>query len=237
MDLQKLRPTYSQWRAPLGPAAEGRVRAPSTAGATKHLYQPPKGKGNELWQKFYNDALKRGCPEPEKLADTLLRSRERALEIQEARHKTLVTLETPKPQETVVANKGTAAKKGRAMVHEALRCKARTLAGKQCGFKATCGDFCKKHSVADAALPTETWHRVRDPKIFNGTSLKGYLNFSQAVVKKVFGEPTVGEHGAEWLVRFEDETLASLSFRNGDPALHVGGASIAALAKVRAALS
>lgn len=149
MDLQKLRPTYSQWRAPLGPVAEGRARPTPTANAVKQLALPPKGKGNELWQKFYTDAVKRGCPEPEKLADTLLRSRERALELQAKRHTTLVTLDPPTPQEAVVANKGTVAKKGRAMVHEALRCKARTLAGKQCGFKSTCGEFCKKHAVDD----------------------------------------------------------------------------------------
>lgn len=244
MDLQKLRPTHSQWRAPLDTAAERRaatLQKPPARTAVKTLLQPPKGKGNELWQKFYNDAIQRGCPEPEKLADTLLRSRERALEIQAARHKTLVTLDPPKPQEAAVANKGTATKKGRAMVHEALRCKARTLAGKQCGFKATCGDFCKKHSGADAALPAETWHRVRDPCVFNGTSLKGYLNFSPEAVKKVFGEATTtvrdGKTVTEWLVRFGDETLAALYYYHGDPALHVGGSSIAALAKVRAALS
>jgi hypothetical protein len=149
MDLQKLRPTYSQWRAPLGPVAEGRTRAAPAANAVKQLALPPKGKGNELWQKFYTDAIQRGCPEPEKLADTLLRSRERALEIAAKRHTTLVTLDPPKPQETVATNKGTVAKKGRAMVHEAFRCKARTLAGKQCGFKSTCGDFCKKHAVEE----------------------------------------------------------------------------------------
>ena len=239
MDLQKLRPTYSQWRAPLGPPAEGRVRAPPTASAVKQLQQPPKGKGGELWQKFYKDAVTRGCPEPERLADTLLRSRERALELEGKKHKTLVTLDPPKPQETCCA---APPKKGRAMVHEALRCKARTLAGKQCGFKATCGDFCKKHSVADAVVPGPKWHRVRDPCVFKGTSLKGYLNFSPAAVTKVFGEPTTttvrdGKTVLEWLVRFEDETLAALYYYHDDPALHVGGASIAALAKVREALA
>lgn len=148
MDLQKLRPTYSQWRAPLGPA-EGRARPTPVAAVAKPSLAPPKGKGNELWQKFYTDAVAAKHPSPEKLADTLLRSRERALEIKDKKHKTLVTLDQPKPQETVATNKGTVAKKGRAMVHEAFRCKARTLAGKQCGFKSTCGDFCKKHAIDD----------------------------------------------------------------------------------------
>ena len=146
MDLQKLRPTYSQWRAPLGPAPEGRARPTPPVAVAKPALAPPKGKGNELWQKFYNDAVAAKSPWPEKLADTLLRSRERALELQAKRHTTQVTLEPPKPQEAAAANKGKAAK-GRPVVHETLRCKARTLTGKQCGFKATCGEFCKKHAV------------------------------------------------------------------------------------------
>lgn len=239
MDLQKLRPTKSQWRAPLDTPAERRAAtAPRPqASAAKALIQPPKGKGNELWQSFYNDAVARGHPLPEKLADTLLRSREHALEIEAKRHKLLVTDKKPTLQETVAVNKGSAPKKGRAAVHEAHRCKARTLAGKQCGFKATCGDFCKKHSVTDEPVPKATWHRVQNRQVFNGSSLKGYLNFSPAAVKKVFGEPTRGIDDVEWLVRFEDETLAALYYRHDDPALHVGGHSIAAIAKVREALA
>ena len=144
MDLQKLRPTHSQWRAPLGPAAESR-KAPQPVHVAKKLQEPPKGKGNELWTKFYNDAVARGHPEPERLADTLLRSREHALEIEAKRHKLLVTDKQPKAIETVAVNKGTTKK--RAVLHEALRCKARTLEGRQCTFKATCGEFCKRHSV------------------------------------------------------------------------------------------
>jgi hypothetical protein len=145
MDLQKLRPTYSQWRAPLGPVPEGRawVQPPAPA---KQVQPPPKGKGNELWQRFYNDAVARGHPLPEKLADTLLRSRERTLELEAKKHKLLVTDKKPKLEETAVVNKTAAAKK-RAVIHEALRCKAKTLEGRQCGFKSTCGEFCKRHAV------------------------------------------------------------------------------------------
>lgn len=144
MDLQKLRPTKSQWRGPLGPAPEGR-KAPTPAPVVKKLQEPPKGKGNELWQRFYNDAVARGHPLPEKLADTLLRSREHALEIEAQRHKLLVTEKQPKPTEAVVAHK--TATKARKVLHDALRCKALTLEGRRCGFKATCGDFCKRHST------------------------------------------------------------------------------------------
>jgi hypothetical protein len=144
MDLQKLRPTYSQWRAPSGPVAEGRTRPTPVASAAKKLQEPPKGKGSELWQKFYNDAVARGHNMPEKLADTLLRSREHALEIEAKKHTIKEYVGTPKMQETVAV---AAAGKGRKVIHEALRCKAKTLEGRQCAFKSTCGEFCKRHAV------------------------------------------------------------------------------------------
>lgn len=152
MDLQKLRPTHSQWRAPLDTPAERRaatLQKPQTQTAAKALLQAPKGKGNELWQKFYNDAVARGHPMPEKLADTLLRSREHALELEAKRHTIKEYTGVPKMQETVAANKGTTKKVAKPALHDALRCKALTLEGRRCGFKATCGEFCKKHSVAE----------------------------------------------------------------------------------------
>lgn len=148
MDLQKLRPTYSQWRAPLDTATERRaatIQKPQAQPATKALLQPPKGKGSELWQRFYNDAVARGHPLPEKLADTLLRSRERTLEIEAKKHTTKEYTGTPKMQEACAVN--AAVPKGRKVIHEALRCKAKTLEGRQCAFKSTCGDFCKRHHV------------------------------------------------------------------------------------------
>jgi hypothetical protein len=151
MDLQKLRPTYSQWRAPLDTAAERRAATlqKPQASAAKQLAQPPKGKGGPLWQQFYNDAVAKNHPLPEKLADTLLRSREHALELAAKRHSVKEYTGVPKMQETVAANKGTVKKAGKPVLHDAFRCKALTLEGRRCGFKATCGEFCKKHSVAE----------------------------------------------------------------------------------------
>ena len=195
--------------------------------AAHHLKLPPKDKGGPLWQRFYNDAKARGHPEPERLADTLLRSRERALEIEAARRKVVIVTDTPKPSETVVAPP---AKKGRAVVAEAQRCKARTLSGKKCGFKATCGDFCKKHAVTGPRI----WHRVNDPTLFTDARLKGYLNFSLERVVHVFGKPN--PDSTEWKVMFDDDTLAILRFTEADPALHVLGTGVHALARVREAL-
>ena len=145
MDLNKLRPTYSQWCTPLATAAEGRARATTPAvSVAKHVTQPPKGKGGALWQQFYNDAVAKGHPMPEKLADTLLRSREHTIELEAKRHTTKEYIGAPKMQETVAVKKG-----AKAVLNDAFRCKALTLEGRRCGFKSTCGEFCKKHSVAE----------------------------------------------------------------------------------------
>jgi len=123
-----------------------RVRAAPVKAALHAPPPPPKGKGNELWQKFYNNARASGHSDPEKMADSLLRARERSLELVEALHITKVTTAPPKPQETVVA---VVPKKGRVLPSSAARCKAKTLAGKQCPFKASCGEFCSKHQVVN----------------------------------------------------------------------------------------
>lgn len=226
MDLKSLRPKPQQYNH-LAPAeARARTVLPPTGSATKVLTQPPKGKGGPLWQKFYADAVARKCPEPEKLADTLLRSRERALELAEARAKTVLVLSGPvKPQETCAVNSGPT-KKSRPVIHEALRCKARTLAGKQCGFKATCGEFCKKHAVRP------TWRTVNMAARFAGQTSKGLFAAELKHVTAVFGSPP--ENG-EWRVEFDDETLASFRWANGN--VHVYGHHVAAVAKVREALA
>jgi hypothetical protein len=149
MDLQKLRPTHSQWRAPLDTPVERRaatLQKPQAPTAVKALSHPPKGKGGPLWQQFYNDAVAKAHPYPEKLADTLLRSREHAQEIEAKKHKLLITDKKPGIEETVAVNKGKV-KGSKPVLHDALRCKALTLEGRRCTFKSTCGEFCKKHSV------------------------------------------------------------------------------------------
>ena len=102
-------------------------------------YTSPEG---DLRQKLLKMAKDSGHPDPEKMADTAIRAREKSMALLAARPKLLMTKEIPKPTETVTA----AEKKGRTVPNAACRCKAQTLEGKQCGFKATCGDFCKKHS-------------------------------------------------------------------------------------------
>jgi hypothetical protein len=144
MDLKKLRPTKSLFATPRMAIADAhqRCRMPSVPAAVEAA-QPLRGRGSDLWWGYYHDALLRGHPDPEKMADTALRSREKTIALTAARPATKQTLEIPKPLEAVAAAKP----KGRQVLHDAFRCKALTLEGRRCGFKATCGDFCKKHSV------------------------------------------------------------------------------------------
>jgi len=143
MDLNKLRPTYSQWRAPVVSVAEGQQRCRAKPPLVpKPVATQPEGYGGELWTRYYQTALRDNHPDPEKLATTLLRAREKTLALAAARAATMVTDKQPKPQEAAVA-----LQKAKQPLHAAFRCQARTLANKQCGFKATCGDFCKKHDV------------------------------------------------------------------------------------------
>ena len=147
MDLQKLRPTYSQWRAPVVTASAGRARVHvARAVDEKPTATARTGAKGDLWDSFYDAAVLRGHPDPERMATSSLRARERAIDIEAARRKVKMTLEKPKPVETVVAARE---KKGRALPHESVRCKAKTLEGKQCGFRATCSGFCSKHHVVN----------------------------------------------------------------------------------------
>lgn len=142
MDIQKLKPTQGQWREQLLTTAEGRARTHVTATPrVKSPAPPPEGRGGALWHRFYNDAILRGFNDPEKMADASLRARERALALKACRSKVLMTTHTPLSSETVAKTK-----KSKVLVQDAFRCKARTLEGRQCTFKATCGSFCKKHA-------------------------------------------------------------------------------------------
>jgi hypothetical protein len=72
------------------------------------------------------------------------RFKARTLELRAKRHGVVRIDDPPKPREAAASN---AAKKGRVVPHGAFRCHAKTMEGKQCGFKAVCGEFCKKHAI------------------------------------------------------------------------------------------
>ena len=148
MDLAKLRPTYSQFRTEPISIEDGRARAHAAPQiAKKPPLAPPIGKGSDLWQKLYDQAVASKHPEPEKCADSVLRAREKTIKIEAGRHKLQVTDKVPKPSETVVAVK-TGVKRARVLPHDS-RCAATKMDGKQCEFKRhpDCGKFCSKHAV------------------------------------------------------------------------------------------
>jgi len=91
-----------------------------------------------LWTRIYNEACKRKMAEPEKMANSAVRAREMALKVASARPKTLVTTEIVRIQ-TVEANT-----KKRC---QEPKCKATTLEGRPCAFRALQGGLCKKHSI------------------------------------------------------------------------------------------
>ena len=71
----------------------------------------------------------------DKLTLSLARYRQHSLDLINARRKTILLTELPREQhQHVVSNK------------PKEMCKARTLEGRPCPFKATSGCFCKKHS-------------------------------------------------------------------------------------------
>jgi len=72
------------------------------------------------------------------------RFKARTLELKAKRHKVVRIDEPPKPREAAANN---TVKKGRVVPGAAFRCQAKTLEGKQCGFKAFAGCFCKKHAI------------------------------------------------------------------------------------------
>lgn len=95
---------------------------------------PPKGKYSAEWTRILEVAKLEGSPDPEKLADSVLRSKERTLEIAAKRHKLIkVDKKPPRDNELPSAIKAI--------------CKAMTMSGSKCAFKAVCGDFCKKHAA------------------------------------------------------------------------------------------
>ena len=63
------------------------------------------------------------------------------LELRAKRHTVKPYTEKPKPRELAHAE----TKRGVPVAEN--RCRAKTLEGRQCGFKATCGEFCKKHAI------------------------------------------------------------------------------------------
>lgn len=134
MSLMPARPKSLGWNATRTEAVAQRSGTPKP----KAPLAPPKGKGGELWKKLFESGKQINHPDPEAFADAALRTRERAMALTDAKHKLKVIDKPPKAIEAAAAAK-TAKACGPI-------CRAKTLEGRPCRFKATCGEFCKKHA-------------------------------------------------------------------------------------------
>lgn len=80
------------------------------------------------WKKYYAATICQGQEYAMKFADTASRLKKHTLKLKKERAHTVLLEKPPKKKEPE-------------------QCKARTMAGKKCAFKAVCGEYCKKHSV------------------------------------------------------------------------------------------
>ena len=126
-----------------------RAVAPSWFRTTPSSYThpaPPRAtstaaRGGPVWERMLEAAKNvKGCADPEKLAESMFLSREKAIAIKDARHHSLLV---PFQAERVASKpvKDTGAK-----------CKATTLANKPCPYRATFCGYCSKHTPSAAAL-------------------------------------------------------------------------------------
>ena len=235
MDIKSLcTPTFSAHELAVARAST-QARTPrlvhAAAKATKAIEPVAR---TELWRNFHAGALRDGHPDPEKFADSAVRSREIALKQRSKRHHTVVLKDAPKPpNETASAAKGKSGAKA-----PGARCQALTLEGRQCGFAATCGSFCKKHAPAAPARPS--FRLVTDARRFTNTRLKGFLNAKPALVHKVLGKPNGLPNDlieTEWKLVFDDGAPATLFYSRSDPSLHVCGEDVGVLSRVRQLLA
>lgn len=231
MDLKALRaPTHTPHELALARAST-QARTPRlvhTAARPERSMEPVAR--TELWRQYYAGAVRDGLPEPERFADVAVRSRELALRKKSERAKVAVCTELPKPP--IESSIGKAPK---AVPKSSLpRCAAKTLEGRQCGFAATCGAFCKKHAPKEPPRPA--FQLVTDSRRFAGVRLKGYINAPPALVTKVLGKPNGASDERiekEWMLVFSDGTPATAFFTREDPALHVCGEGVEVMARVR----
>jgi hypothetical protein len=235
MDVKSLcTPTFTALE--LAAARTGtQARAPrlvhAAAKATKAMEPVAR---SELWRQFHAGALRDGHPDPEKFADSAVRSRELALKQRSKRHHTVVLQEAPKPPPETATSKGKNAAKA-----PGSRCRAVTLEGRQCGFAATCGCFCKKH--APAAPPPPAFRLVTEARRFTNTRLKGFVNAKPSLVEGVLGKPNGLPNDmieAEWRLVFSDGTPATVFYTRGeDPSLHVCGEGVEVINRIRQLLA
>jgi len=184
----------------------------------------------EVWRSYHAGALRDKHPDPERFADAAVRSREIAMRQKAERAKVRVLSEVPKPLAPEV---GAARAKA-----SGPKCQARTLEGRQCGFSATCGQFCKKHAPKEPLKPS--FNLVTDRHRFAQCRLKGYVNAKPSLVAKVLGKPNgLADEKIEneWMLVFSDATPVTVFYTRDDPSLHICGENVEVIARIRQLLA
>jgi hypothetical protein len=237
MDLKALRtPTFSALELATARAST-QARAPRLVhSAVKPARVLEPVARSEIWKQYHAGAIRDGHPEPERFADAAVRERTQTLLKKEKRAKVAFLSDPPKPPTTAAIEAG--AKLSARNKAPAAKCQAKTLEGRQCGFAATCGPFCKKHAPKEP--PRASFQLVTDMRRFVNTRLKGYVNAKPSVVTKVLGKPngvTDDKIEMEWLMVFADGTPVTLFYSRDDPSLHVCGEDVGVIGRIRQLLA
>ena len=80
------------------------------------------------WKKYYAVAADKGPEYAMKFADSCVRFKKHTLKLEKKR-RTSILLDKPPS------------------APEVKKCSARLVSGKKCTFRATCGEYCKKHAA------------------------------------------------------------------------------------------
>ena len=190
---------------------------------------------SEIWKQYHAGAIRDGHPEPERFADAAVRERTQTLLKKEKRSKVAFLSDPPKPPTAAMEASGKPSARTKTA---GAKCQAKTLEGRQCGFAATCGPFCKKHAPKEPPRPP--FQLVTDARRFTNARLKGFVNAKPSVVNKVLGPPNGLPNDlieSEWKLVFSDGTPATLFYTRTDPSLHVCGEDVGIIGRVRQLLA
>ena len=190
---------------------------------------------SEIWKQYHAGAIRDGHPEPERFADAAVRERTQTLLKKEKRSKVAFLSDPPKPPTAAMEASGKPSARAKMV---GAKCQAKTLEGRQCGFAATCGPFCKKHAPKEPPRPP--FQLVTDARRFTNARLKGFVNAKPSVVNRVLGPPNGLPNDlieAEWKLVFSDGTPATLFYSRSDPSLHVCGEDVGVIGLVRQLLA
>lgn len=103
---------------------------------------PPRVLSGPTWDRLLDAAKSTGCSDPQKMAESMMRVREKSLALKAGRHHTSLV---PYHTETVPS-------RPKAQKPTGPKCSATTLVGKPCSYRPVFHGFCAKHCPSDEVL-------------------------------------------------------------------------------------